>query len=146
MRPLLRPPLWSRVFSIVFIVVWLGIVTRFVIAGDDAAGRLIGVVFAVFGILVTYRNLRTGVDGSADELRVRNQVRNHTIARSDIEGFRTGAPSAGGFGARVVFVVTSSQGVVGALVTQQVSFLPGSQRRLQEDLGVLERWLAEPAT
>lgn len=87
-----------------------------------------------------------GVDGGPDGIVVRNQLRRRRIQRSDLEGFRTGTPPDVPFGARSVFALTRSDGVVRLDASTRPTVTARSRRRVEDDLAVLERWLAEPAT
>jgi len=52
---------------------------------------------SAFGAALGYPALRLGVVARGDVLVVRNNFRSRTVARKDMEGFRLGSPSTGGF-------------------------------------------------
>jgi len=83
----LRAPLWTRVYNVLFGLLWCGLLVTFAVRaphGDApiAAGML------VFGVLLIGSNLRLGV--TTDRLTIRNRLPTTTLTRQDVEGFRAG--------------------------------------------------------
>lgn len=96
-----------------------------------------------FGASLGYRMLRMGVTASGDVLIVRNQWQTRTLARRDIEGFRTGSAGAASFpGSRAVVVLLRDDSVLPLDVTSLALPIPRSRHRHQGRLEQLQAWHA----
>lgn len=140
-RALLRQPLWTRVYVIVFLVVWTGGLVWSASRARPSSLPVLALMLA-FGVLLCWRLFRLGVDADPDALVVHNNLRTTTIARADIAGFTRGTPPNMPFGTCLFATVTSGQ-VVALDVTTGMTVLARSRRRVDDDLTALRSWLAD---
>ncbi|GAA0315342.1 hypothetical protein GCM10009528_36390 [Kineococcus aurantiacus] len=92
-----RAPRWSRAYSALFAVVWLGLLGSFALDGlrERDAGALVLVPMAAFGIFLFSRVFVVRARTRGDELVVRNSWRRRVVRRQDVEDVRTGKPQSG---------------------------------------------------
>ncbi len=138
----LRAPLWTRVYNVLFGLLWCGLLVTFAVRaphGDApiAAGML------VFGVLLIGSNLRLGVTTTTDRLTIRNRLTTTTLTRQDVEGFRAGpAPNQGLPLTYCAYALTTQGRVIPLTVTAR----PGLRRppqHVHDDIDLLQRWLAD---
>lgn len=132
-----------RVYVAVSTTIWCAAVAasgvRGALSGSEAA--FVTVPMLAIGAVLGYRLLRLGVTADQGCLLVRNNWSTRTVARADIEGFRTGAMTAGGPpGSQAVQVLLRDQTVLPLDVTVAALPLPRSRTRLQGQLEQLRAW------
>ncbi len=135
----LRAPTWSRVYTVVFLLVWEGLLLSFAFRRPGAS-PVVPVLMGLAGLLLGYRILRLGVDAAGDRLVIRNNIRSRSLQRTDIESFRQGAPPNLSWGS-CIFAATRGGDLVALDVTTRPFMLASSKRRQASDLAGLQEWL-----
>jgi hypothetical protein len=133
----LRPPLWTRLYAVVFsaaIVIWLTVqAVRF--------DRLLPpILIGAAACLIAWRSVGIAVIGGRDELWVRNAMtRARTLGRAEVTGFRTSDRNRP---ATMMVVAVRDADIVPLEVTSELVFVPGWRQRLERKLARLEAWRA----
>ncbi|RBY81270.1 hypothetical protein DQ239_01255 [Blastococcus sp. TF02-09] len=103
----IRPPLWARVWIVLFLPVWLGII----LANGPGA---IGWVLAAFGVALGARMFVMGAVGTPDgRLTVRNQFTTRTFHRDELADARVDRAN-GRFGSGWTVCSSSTTGLATA--------------------------------
>lgn len=137
----LRAPLWTRVYTVVFGLVWSG---SLITAAVRAPHRVAPIAAAMlgFGILLIGSILRLAVTATTDHLVIRNRLTTTTLTRQDIEGFRAGpAPNQGLPFIWCGYALTTQGGVVPLTVTARPGFRHPPPH-VDHDVDQLQHWLA----
>ena len=138
----LRAPRWTRVYALVFGVLWSGLLLTFAIRAPHANIPVTAGMLA-FGAILIGSTLRLGVTATGDHLVIRNRVTTTTLTREDVEGFREGsAPNQGLPLSHCVYALTHEGRVIPLTVTSRVG-LRGPSEHVRGDVERLRRWLAD---
>jgi hypothetical protein len=134
MRVVLRPPVFTRVYGVVFVAAVVAYLVVSAVRSDVPIWP--SLFFAAFALVLLWRINGQSAVADGEELRIRNFATTRTLARSSVEGFAEG-PYNGG---RAVFARTPD-GLHALAATADLLFVPGARRRLDDRLARLESWL-----
>lgn len=138
----LRPPLWTRIYTLGFGLLWCGLLITFAVRAPHrqapiAAGML------VFGILLIGSILRLTVTTTGDRLLIRNHLTTTALTRQEIEGFRAGPAANQGLPLTWCAYALSTQGrVIPLAVTARVG-IGHPPRHVDDDVSTLQQWLTD---
>lgn len=133
----IRPPLWARVFVVLFVPFWLWIWFTQRSEGADVVGWLV----AAFGVALAVRMLVMGVVGTADgRLTVRNQFTTRTFDRTELaDAVVDRADGRIGTGWTVWLVLRD--GGRHRIQLTETPFLPGFKTLLARDAARVRTWI-----
>ena len=134
-----RTPVPVRIYQVVFLLLFLGLVTRSAITGPGAV--VVSVAIGAFAVVLVWRGFRLAVLAYPDRLVVRNYYSTREIDRSAVWDFTTGGSPLNHF-SYTVLALTDEEAVA---LDATAALLPGRlgsdtvRRRLEE----LRGWLAD---
>ena len=134
----LRPPVWARVWVVVFPVVLGTAIVSGAVPLRGESGWAARLLFCVFAAALSWRLFRLAALGTPDgRLVVRNHWHNRTLHRDDITGVAVARVHRGSLGKSVQLTLSD-----GASLRLDVTEAPFGTRRLERDAAAVQEWVS----